>query len=159
MAGTGVTVAAILSCMMVPLILKRVSPRPLYLAVGSIGALFTLSLILLPKTPAVFALALIGENVFQAAAFVVECTIVFRSIGDDNPLAATQFAMLQAATALPITYMQAVDGDAFGRGGMTGMLLVDAGLSLVACAILVPLLLRWTRLERVPAPTLQLLPV
>src|SRR3954453_8933227 len=159
MAGTGVTVAAILSIMMVPLILKRVSPRPLYLAVGSTGALFTLSLILLPRTPAVFALALIGENVFQAGAFVVECTIVFRSIGDDNPLAATQFALLQAATALPITYMQAVDGQAFGHGGMPEMFFVDAGLSLVACAILVPLVMRWNRLERGVAQDLRLVPV
>src|SRR4051812_32563015 len=159
MAGTGVTLAAILSIMMVPLILKRAPPRALYLAVGSIGALFTLTLILLPKTPAVFALALIGENVFQAAAFVVECTIVFRSIGDDNPLAATQFALLQAATALPITYMQAVDGAAFGQGGMPGMFLVDAGLSLIACAILFPLVVRWNRNERLAAGTLQPLAV
>lgn len=155
MAGTGVTVAAILSSMMVPLILKRVPPRPLYLAIGGIGALFTLSLIVLPRTPIVFAIALIGENVFQAAAFAVESTIVFRSIGENNPLAATQFALLQAATALPITYMQAVDGQAFGRGGMSGMLLADAGLSLVACALLIPLVLRWGRLERSAMPVLR----
>ncbi|MFL6722276.1 MAG: hypothetical protein ACJ8FT_10815 [Sphingomonas sp.] len=155
MAGTGVTLAAILSSMTVPLILKRISPRPLYLAIGGLGALFTLSLILMPRTPAVFALALVGENVFQAAAFVVECTIVFRSIGDNNPLAATQFALLQAATSLPITYMQAVDGEAFGRGGMAGMFMVDAGLSLVACAVLLPLVLRWNRIERTAVPTLQ----
>jgi PAT family beta-lactamase induction signal transducer AmpG len=158
MAGTGVAVAAIFSCLMVPVILKRVTPRPLYLALGGLGAVFTLSLIVLPRTPAVFALALIGENVFQAAAFVVECTIVFRSIGDDNPLAATQFALLQAATALPITYMQAVDGGAFSRGGMSGMFLVDAGLSLVACAILMPLVLRWNRLETSPAPVIYPMP-
>lgn len=158
MAGTGVAVAAICSCLLMPLILNRVSPRPLYLAVGSIGALFTLLLIILPRTPAVFALALIGENVFQAAAFVVESTIVFRSIGDDNPVAATQFALLQAATALPITYMQAVDGEAFSRGGMSGMLLIDAGLSLLACALLVPLVMRWKRIETSVARAIHPLP-
>ena len=90
---------------------------------------------------------------------MVECTIVFRSIGDDNPLAATQFALLQAATALPITYMQAVDGAAFGQGGMPGMFLVDAGLSLIACAVLFPLVVRWNRNERLAAGTLQPLAV
>ena len=115
-AGTGVTAAAIIASMLVPVILKRLSARPLYLMVGSIGASFTLLLIVLPRTPVIFALALIGENVFQAAAFAVEATIVFASIGEDNPLAATQFALLQAATALPITYMQAVDGQAYGHG-------------------------------------------
>lgn len=157
-AGTGVTVAAICSIMLVPLILKRVAPRPLYLAVGSVGAAFTLLLIVLPRTPAMFALAMVGENVFQAAAFVVECTIVFRSIGENNPLAATQFALLQAATSLPITYMQAVDGQAFGHGGIRGMFAVDAILSLVACAVLLPLVLRWGRSERADQRDLVQLP-
>ncbi len=157
-AGTGVTAAAIIASMLVPVILKRLSARPLYLMVGSIGASFTLLLIVLPRTPVIFALALIGENVFQAAAFAVEATIVFASIGEDNPLAATQFALLQAATALPITYMQAVDGQAYGHGGIPSMFLADAGLSLVACVILLPLVLRWNRLERIAEPTLKPLP-
>ena len=153
-AGFGVTAAAIVATILVPSIIRRISPRLLYLAIGSLGALFTLSLLGLPRTPFVFAFALIGENVFQAAAFAVEATIVFRSIGEGNPLAATQFALLQAATALPITYMQAVDGQAYGRGGLNGMLMVDAGLSLVVCAVLLPLILRWRRLETAsnPAP-------
>ena len=75
---------------------KRVTPLLLYLAIGSTGALFTLSLLLLPRAPGVFALALIGQNIFQASAFVVENTIIFRTIGEDNPLAATQFGLLAA---------------------------------------------------------------
>jgi PAT family beta-lactamase induction signal transducer AmpG len=157
-AGIGVTVAAILASMMMPFVLKRVAPRPLYLAIGSLGAAFTLMLIILPRSPAVLALALVGENVFQAAAFVVEATIVFRSIGESNPLAATQFALLQAATALPITYMQAVDGQAYGMGGIPAMFTADAGLSLLACALLIPLVLRWQRIERAAAPELKALP-
>lgn len=149
-AGVGVTLAGIAGSLVVPGIVARVTPRFLYLAIGSIGALFTLSLLGLPRTPAVFALALIGQNVFQTAAFVVESTIVLRTIGEDNPLAATQFALLQASCSLPITYMQAVDGQAYGAGGLGGMLIADAGLSLVACALLLPLVLRWRRLERAP---------
>jgi PAT family beta-lactamase induction signal transducer AmpG len=80
---------------------------------------------------------------------VVESTIVFASIGEGNPLAATQFALLQAATALPITYMQAIDGQGYARGGIAGMFGADAGLSLVACVVLLPLVLRWRRAERI----------
>jgi PAT family beta-lactamase induction signal transducer AmpG len=148
-SGLGVTAAAIISSMMVPLILKRISPRILYLTIGGLGALFTLTIIVLSRSPATYALALIGENVFQTAAFVVESTIVFGSIGEGNPLAATQFALLQAATALPITYMQAVDGQGYARGGITGMFMADAGLSLIACLVLLPLVLRWRRSERI----------
>jgi PAT family beta-lactamase induction signal transducer AmpG len=74
LAGTGVTAAAIAGALVVPAVVRRVPPLLLYLAIGSVGALFTLSLLLLPRVPAVFAMAMIGENVFQAAAFVVEAS-------------------------------------------------------------------------------------
>lgn len=156
-AGFGVTTAAIVASLSMPSILKRVPPRPLYLAVGAAGAAFTLTLIALPRGPATFALALVGENIFQTAAFVVEATIVFRSIGEANPLAATQFALLQAATSLPISYMQAFDGQAFGRGGMSEMFAVDAGLSLLACALMLPLVLWWQRSDRSAASGMEVL--
>ena len=84
-----------------PLVSSGVPPLLLYLAIGSAGALFTLSLLLLPRIPAVFALAIIGQNVFQSAAFVVEKTIIFRTIGDDNPLASTQFGLLAGGDRVP----------------------------------------------------------
>lgn len=146
-AGIGATAAGIAGSLLIPKVIDRLAPRLTYLAIGSLGALFTLSILGLPKVPMVFALALVGQNLFQAAAFVVESTIIFRSIGDANPLAATQFAFLNAATALPITYMQAVDGRAYGAGRLAGMLTADATLSLLACAVLLPLVLWWRRNE------------
>ena len=147
-AGLAVTGAAVLAILAVPPLVKRIAPLLLYLAIGSVGALFTLSLLLLPRVPGVFALALIGQNVFQAAAFVVENTIIFGTIGEENPLAATQFGFLAAATAFPITYMQAIDGQGYRLGGLTGGLITDAGLSLLACAVLLPLVLYWLRRDR-----------
>ena len=70
-----------------------------------------------------------------------------RSIGEDNPLAATQFALLQAATALPSPICRRSTARAYGHGGIPSMFLADAGLSLVACVILLPLVLRWNRLK------------
>ena len=150
-AGIGSTAAGIAGSLLIPKVIERLAPRLTYLAIGSLGALFTLSIIGLPKVPLVFAIALIGQNLFQAAAFVVESTIVFRTIGPDNPLAATQFAVLNAATCLPIAYMQAVDGRGYGHGGLVTMLATDAALSLAACALLLPLVLWWGRTERAPA--------
>ena len=147
-AGFGVTAAAVLASMIVPAIMKRVAPLMLYLAIGSTGALFTLSLLALPRVPAAFAFALVGQNIFQAAAFVVENTIIFGTIGEDNPLAATQFGLLSAATALPITYMQAIDGQGYRMGGLTGGLTTDASLSLMACAVLLPLVAGWIRRDQ-----------
>ncbi|WP_322966207.1 MFS transporter [Sphingomonas fuzhouensis] len=153
MAGLGVTAAGIVGTLFVPALVKRIEPLILYLAIGTLGACFTLSLIGLPRTPMTFALALFGQNIFQAVAFAVESTIVFRTIGQDNPLAATQFAFLQAATCLPISYMQAVDGQAFDRGGLDLMLATDAAASLAACAVIALATLLWVRHRRRQAIT------
>lgn len=147
-AGIGVTGSAIIGTFFIPALVRRIEPLFLYLAIGAMGACFTLSLSIVPHVPAVFALALIGQNVFQAAAFAVESTLVFRSIGRANPLAATQFAFLQAATCLPIAYMQALDGQAYDRGGLHAMLTADAGASLIACALLLPIILVWRGRQR-----------
>lgn len=135
-AGIGVTIAGVIGSLVVPAIARRVAPRALYLAIGATGALFTLTLLALPRTPTVFAVALIGENLFQAAAFSVQYAIVLRTLGKDNPLAASQFAFLIAAQALPITYMQWIDGRAYAAGGLSTTFTVDAALGLAACALL-----------------------
>lgn len=150
-AGMGVVVGGLVGSLLVPWLVGRIAPRLLYLAIGGLGATFTLALIGLPPAPWVFVLAMVGQNIFQAAAFAVESTIVFRTIGEANPLAATQFGLLQAMTCLPIVYMLAIDGWAYGAGKLPGMLLTDAGLSLLACALLLPLVLAWRRRERVLA--------
>lgn len=148
-AGVGVLAAGIIGSLLVPPLLDRVAPIWLYLLIGTVGAAFTALLIVLPKTPAVFALALMGENTFQAAAFSAGLAITYRSLGDNNPLAATQVALLNGATCAPIIYMQIVDGRAFEGGGLTGSLLADAGISFLACAAVG--LVLWSRRGRVRA--------
>jgi PAT family beta-lactamase induction signal transducer AmpG len=144
--GAGTALAGVIGGLLVPPAIKRVSPQRLYLLIGSLGGVFTLCLIVLPRAPASFALAMLGENAFQAAAFAVENAIILHGIGKGNPLAATEFALLNAASSLPITYMQFVDGQAYGLGGLHGIggldsaYLTDALLSLAACGGLTLLL-------------------
>jgi PAT family beta-lactamase induction signal transducer AmpG len=147
-AGVGVTIAGAVGSLMVPRLGGNLRATFLYVAIGAAGACFTLSLIVMPRTPAVYALAMIGENVFQAAAFAAQYAIVFDTIGKNNPLAATQFTFLTAAPSLPITYMQAVDGHFYGTNGLIGAYLVDGGASLVVCAFLFILLRRWGWLRK-----------
>ncbi len=122
--------------LLIPALARYIPLRPLYLLVGSVGALFTLSLIVLPHGPVTFALAVAGENMFASAALAAATAIIFDTIGKDNPLAATQFSVLNAALQLPAAYMQEIDGIGYGRNGLTGNLLTDAGISLVTCGIL-----------------------
>ena len=142
--GAGGIVSGIVGSLALPLLAKRMVLRPLYLAIGIVGGLFTLSLLLLPRTPSVFALAFFGEGLFQALAITCSIAITFEAIGRNNPLAATTFSVLSAALNLPIVYMVAVDGHAYQWHGVAGAFIADAGLGIVSCLLLAALLL-WMR--------------
>jgi PAT family beta-lactamase induction signal transducer AmpG len=136
LGGVGMAGAGVLGSLLFPLFAKRLALRPLYLAIGFAGCLFTLSLILLPRTPGSFAVAFLGENIFQSLAFTGVFAIIFETIGQDNPLAATTFSLLNASAILPLVYMQLVDGRAYALGGVNASYGVDAACGLIACTLL-----------------------
>jgi PAT family beta-lactamase induction signal transducer AmpG len=137
LGGAGSTIAGGVGSLLMPKFEKIIAPRPLYLLVGGVGALFTLGLVALPHTPTTFGLAMLSENFFQGAAFSVQFMIILKGIGRDNPLAATQFALLNAASSLPLIYMQYIDGHAYERlGGVNGSYLADALISGAFCLFL-----------------------
>jgi PAT family beta-lactamase induction signal transducer AmpG len=150
--GAGAALAGVLGSLIVPLLLKRIPAAPLYLLVGGVGAIFTLALAAAARTPVTFGLAMLGENVFQAAAFSSANVITLEAIGHDNPLAATQFGVLIGATVIPLTYMQVIDGHAYQWGGATGSLVADAVISGVVCVLLGFAWSRWRRPRPVAAP-------
>ena len=99
------------------------------------------------RTPATFAVALIGENVFQALGITATVAIAFETIGRENPLAATTYCLMISAANIPITYMLLVDGWGYGRSGIAGSLIADAGMSLLSVAALAALLIGYTVLR------------
>jgi PAT family beta-lactamase induction signal transducer AmpG len=134
--GMGVSLAGVVGSLAIAPLATRVEPRALYLLVGAFGAAFTFVTVFLAHTPAIYGLSSIGENLFQAAAFSVANTVILRTIGRDNPLAATQFWLLIAAIELPLIYMQAIDGHFYGFGGVSGSFLADAAFSGAACLVI-----------------------
>jgi PAT family beta-lactamase induction signal transducer AmpG len=134
--GVGTTVGGVFGALVAPLLVKRLPPLGLYIGVGAAGALFTLGLILLPHAPWVFATAMVGENIFQSAAFALVYSLALLSMGHNNPIASTQFALINAAVIVPIVYMPMLDGLGYARAGLAGNLGVDAGLGLAACLVM-----------------------
>jgi PAT family beta-lactamase induction signal transducer AmpG len=142
-AGVGSSAAGIIGSFLLFPLARKFPLRPLYLAIGVAGAVFTLSLLVLPRAPWTFGIAITGENLFQALAFATANAIAFEVIGPDNPFAATLFTVLLAATNLPITYMQYLDGRGYNWNGLTGSIITDASVSVSACLALAWLLVRW----------------
>jgi hypothetical protein len=128
-----------------PIIARGLPLRLFYLANGIVGSIFTLSLIILPHSTGTFALALFGEFLFQAVSFSVQIGIVFEVIGPDNPLAATTFSFLTAATNIPVTFMMVADGHGYSARGIAGSFGLDASISIGACFLAGLLLLRFDR--------------
>lgn len=133
--GVGAFFPGLIGCLLFSIIANRQSLLLLYLANGVLGSLFTLSLILLPHRPSTFTVALIGEYLFQAIAFSTQVGIMFETIGENNPLAATTFTLLSAATYVPITYMMLIDGRGYSIGGIAGSLEIDAVISIASCLL------------------------
>jgi PAT family beta-lactamase induction signal transducer AmpG len=156
--GMGAFFPGIIGCLLFPIIAKWQSLLLLYLADGVLGSVFTLSLIFLPHTPFTFTLALIGEYLFQAIAFSTQVGIMFETIGENNPLAATTFTLLSAATYVPITYMMVADGRGYLIGGIAGSLGMDAAISIASCLLVGFLLYRLGgRSFRLRVPAVELL--
>lgn len=140
--GIGVAAGGIVGCFLFRPLSRLLPMRPLYLAVGVVGALFTVSLILLPHTPASYAVILITENLFQSLAITIGTAVAFETIGRNNPLAATTFCVINSAYGVPISYMLYVDAFGFARGGIAGSLAIDAITGILASALL-GLMLLW----------------
>jgi MFS transporter, PAT family, beta-lactamase induction signal transducer AmpG len=143
--GAGVSLAGVFGSLLYAPFARRIPLRPLYLAIGIVGSLFTLTMLSRPQTATTFAIALMGEGIFQSLAIAGAYAIQFEAIGRNNPLAATTFCVLNSATNFSITYMMAVDGKAFGTHGLKGMYVADGGAGILACLGLAILLVAISR--------------
>lgn len=146
LGGLGSLASGVCGCLLLPPLAKWMRLRPLYLTTGVVGSLFTAGLLALPHAVSTYTLAVVGENVFQSLAITCSIAICFETIGQNNPLAATNVAIFAAAYNVPITYMLIVDGWGYGRAGITGAFATDAGVGVAACLAMGLMLLavnRW----------------
>ena len=155
--GLGAFIPGILGCFVFPGIARKLPLRFFYLANGICGSLFTLTLLLLPHSPWAFGAAVFGEFLFQAVSFSVQIGIVFEAIGHENPLAATTFSFLTAATNVPATLVMLTDGHAYTRAGITGEFATDAVIGIATCLLAGFMLARFdSGRDRFATPTMRI---
>ena len=145
-------IGGLTGCFIFPLLARLLPLRPLYLAVGIAGSLTTLALILLPHTPAAYAIIVISQNLFQMLAITVSMAIIFDTIGRHNPLAATTFCFISSAYGLPISYMLYVDSAGYRHHGIAGSLAFDAVTGITASLLLAAMLFYLSRRSNQAAP-------
>lgn len=142
--GFGAVLIGLGASLLARLILKRFAAPLAYLSIGVLGAAFTLALLALPHTPSTYILAVLGENAAQSIAQVSQNAIIFRSIPKGSSLASSQYGLLGTAAVVPYAYMQALDGYGYKlAGGVSGSFIMDAGLSLAGCLLILWPVLRW----------------
>jgi hypothetical protein len=100
------------------------------------GAAAALAMIWMPHTLEFFAIGVLVYNFFQGINYTAFTAFEFEIVGPRNPLAATQIALLTAASNAPISYMTRIDGHFYGIHGLPGMLGVDAGSSILMGIVL-----------------------
>jgi MFS transporter, PAT family, beta-lactamase induction signal transducer AmpG len=101
-----------------------------------VGGVLTLILLLLPRTADAFALVLIDQNMSQSLAITCSTAVALETIGQNNPLAATTFACLNAAYNFPIAYMPIVDGWGYNHGGVRETFIADGSVGIAACLLM-----------------------
>jgi PAT family beta-lactamase induction signal transducer AmpG len=138
--GAGVAAGGIVGCLVFPLLKHLMPLRYLYLTVGLLGAIGTVGLVLLPHTPASYAIVLITENLFQSLAITISMAVIFETIGRDNPLASTTFCFIGSAYGVPLSYMLYVEAFGYSHGGIAGSLLIDGASGVVASLLLMGML-------------------
>ena len=111
--------------------------RFLYLANGILGGLFTLSLRALPFAPVdLLRWSCWGIPFPVRSPTPARWLFAFEAIGQNNPLAATTFTFLIAATNVPVAYMLYLDGRAYGFGGVRGSFAADAIIRIVVWVLI-----------------------
>ena len=150
--GFGATVTGLAAALLARWFLRFVHGPLLYLGIGVVGALFTVTVIALPHTAPVYLVAVIGENMAQSFAQVSQNAVIFGSIRRGSPLAASQFGLLNTAALLPYSYMLALDGYGYHLiGNVAGSFWMDAVVSLAACLILLIPVRHWMRSGKLTA--------
>ena len=116
---------------------NRIDKRLAYALAGPFAAIFGAYLAFAPKTPQTFAWGHSGYSLAAGFGYAVFTALVLDLIGSKRHGAATAYSFLVAGGNVPILYMTWLDGVAYKRQGVTGLMSFDAlGNGLVGVALL-----------------------
>jgi PAT family beta-lactamase induction signal transducer AmpG len=115
---------------------NRFDRRILFVLTGVVASTATLGMAFGARTATVFFAGVTLYNFLAGINYAAASAVAFDIMGIDNPLAATQYAMLMAACNVAISTVIWGDSRAYKSHGVAGALIADAAFSLITGAIM-----------------------
>ena len=119
---------------------NRFDRRILFVLTGVVAATATLGMAFGARTATVFFAGVTLYNFLAGINYAAASAVAFDIMGIDNPLAATQYAMLMAACNVAISTVIWGDSRGYKSHGVKGALIADAAFSLITGAIMIPII-------------------
>jgi PAT family beta-lactamase induction signal transducer AmpG len=134
--GAGNAITCSLGALIGGWLCSKVDRRILFVLSGVVAATATLGMAFGARTATVFFAGVTLYNLLAGVNYAAASAVAFDIMGIDNPLAATQYAMLMAACNVAISTVIWGDSRGYKAHGATGALLADAAFSLITGAIM-----------------------
>jgi PAT family beta-lactamase induction signal transducer AmpG len=122
---------------------NRMDRRVLFVLTGVVAAGATLSMAFGGRTAFVFFAGVTVYNLLAGINYAAASAVAFDIMGKDNPLAATQYAMLMAACNVAISTVIWGDQRGYNKHGAKGALMMDAVFSLMTGAVILAVIAKW----------------
>jgi PAT family beta-lactamase induction signal transducer AmpG len=122
---------------------NRMDRRVLFVGTGVVAAAATISMALGARTATVFFAGVTAYNLLAGINYAAASAVAFDIMGKDNPLAATQYAMLMAACNVAISTVIAGDQHGYKLHGAKGALLMDAAFSIFTGVVILTVIRIW----------------
>ena len=136
---------------------NRMDRRILFVLTGVVAATATLGMAFGARTATVFLAGVTLYNMLAGVNYAAASAVAFDIMGIQNPLAATQYAMLMAACNVAISTVLWGDSRGYRAHGAKGALIADAAFSLITGTIMLAVIKLYggsgKRTQIVPAAT------
>lgn len=122
---------------------NRMDRRTMFVGSGVVAAFASVSMALGARTGSVFFAGATFYYLLAGVNYAAASAVAFDIMGVDNPLSATQYAMLIAASNLAIETVIKGDQWGYNRGAARGLLLTDAAFSLILGTVMLVVIRMW----------------
>jgi hypothetical protein len=141
--GWGSAILCSVGAMLGGWLVHRFDRRMLFVGSGVVAAFASLGMAFGPHSATVFAAGTSAYYLLAGINYSAASAVAFDIIGIDNPLSATQYAILIAASNLAIETV--IKGDQWGyvHGTARGLLLTDAAFSLITGTLMLAIIRLW----------------